>query len=81
MPLGPKLAYTAFMAILIPVYWHDYGPTNFLYFCDMALILTLVAIWPERSALLNLHVRGRHPRASNRSGWWIISPELPLASR
>ncbi len=47
IPFALKLAYTAYMAVLIPVYWHYYGPTNFLYFCDVALILTLLAIWPE----------------------------------
>jgi len=54
VPLGLKLAYTAFMAVLIPVYWHYYGPTNFLYFCDVALILTLVAIWPENTLLISM---------------------------
>jgi hypothetical protein len=44
VPTGLKLAYTAYMAVLVPVYWHYYGPTNFLYFCDVALILTLIAI-------------------------------------
>lgn len=34
IPLWLKIAYTAFMAVLIPVYWAHYGPTNFLYFCD-----------------------------------------------
>jgi hypothetical protein len=54
VPLGLKLAYTAFMAVLIPVYWHYYGPTNFLYFCDVALILTLSAIWPENALLISM---------------------------
>ena len=54
VPLGLKLAYTAFMAVLIPVYWHYYGPTNFLYFCDVALILTLIAIWPENALLISM---------------------------
>lgn len=53
VPIGIKIAYTAFMAVLIPVYWHDYGPTNFLYFCDVALILTLFAIWPENALLIS----------------------------
>ena len=44
-----KVAYTAFMAVLVPVYWHHYGPTNFLYFCDVALFLTLAG--PGRWAL------------------------------
>jgi len=54
VPLGLKLAYTAFMAVLIPVYLHFYGPTNFLYFCDVALLLTLIAIWPENALLLSM---------------------------
>ena len=54
LPLALKLAYTAFMAVLIPVYWSSYGPTNFLYFCDAALILTLIAIWPENALLISM---------------------------
>ena len=54
VPLAVKLAYTAFMAVLIPVYLHYYGPTNFLYFCDIALVLTLIAIWSENALLISM---------------------------
>ena len=54
VPLAVKLGYTAFMAVLVPVYWHYYGPTNFLYFCDIAPLLTLVAIWPENALLISM---------------------------
>lgn len=54
VPLALKLVYTAYMAVFIPVYWHYYGPTNFLYFCDVALILTLFAIWPENALLISM---------------------------
>jgi hypothetical protein len=54
LPLWFKLAYSAFMAVLVPVYWHYYGPTNFLYFCDVALILTLVGIWLESPLLISM---------------------------
>jgi hypothetical protein len=47
IPLWVKLAFTAFMAVLVPCYWHLYGPTNFLYFCDVALFLTLASLWTE----------------------------------
>jgi len=47
IPLGLKLAYTAFLAVLVPVYWTHYGPLNFLYFCDAALFVTLAALWSE----------------------------------
>lgn len=43
-------AFTAFMIVLVPVYWKSYGPTNFLYFCDVSLFLTLFALW-RRHAL------------------------------
>jgi hypothetical protein len=49
IPLWVKLLYTAFVVVLVPVYLHDYGPTNFLFFCDVALLMTLVAIWWESS--------------------------------
>jgi hypothetical protein len=54
LPLWLKIAYTAYMAVLLPVYGHDYGPTNFLYFCDVALILTLIAIWPENALIVSM---------------------------
>jgi len=50
VPMFIKGAYTAFMAVLVPVYWWHYSPTNFLYFCDIALFLTLYAVW-RNSAL------------------------------
>jgi len=54
IPLWLKLGYCVFMAVLIPVYWHYYGSTNFLYFCDIALILTLAGIWLESPLLLSM---------------------------
>jgi hypothetical protein len=54
VPLWLKLVFTAFMAALAPVYWHYYGPTNFLYFCDISLFLTLVGIWTESALLVSM---------------------------
>jgi len=54
IPLWVKLAYTAFMAVLVPVYWKNYGPTNFLYFCDTALLITLVGVWIESPLLASM---------------------------
>src|ERR1700683_5143926 len=58
IPLWLKLAFTGFMALLIPVYWSNYGPTNFLYFCDVALILTLVGVWSENRLLISMSAVG-----------------------
>jgi hypothetical protein len=54
LPLWIKLAYSAFMAVFIPVYWYYYGPTNFLYFCDVALLITLVGVWIESPLLISM---------------------------
>ncbi|MGH6673379.1 MAG: hypothetical protein ACRECV_15590 [Xanthobacteraceae bacterium] len=54
VPLAVKVAYSAFMAVLIPLYLHYYGPTNFLYVCDVSLLLTLLGIWPENSLLISM---------------------------
>ena len=54
VPLWLKFAYTAFMIVLVPVYWHYYGPTNFLYFCDVALFLTLVGLWLDSPLLISM---------------------------
>src|SRR4051812_17578246 len=68
LPLGVKLVYTAFMAVLIPVYWYYYGPTNFLYFCDMALIISLAGIWLESPLLISMCAVGiLIPQA-----YWVI---------
>ena len=54
IPLAAKVAITAFLAVLVPVYLHTYGPTNFLWFCDAALILTVAGMWWESSLLISM---------------------------
>jgi hypothetical protein len=58
IPLWLKVIYTAFVAVLVPYYWQAYGPTNFLYFCDVALLLTLVALWWESPLLASMSAVG-----------------------
>lgn len=58
IPLWAKLAYSAFVAVLVPYYWLTYGPTNFLYYCDVALLMTLAAIWTENRLLVSMPAVG-----------------------
>lgn len=58
IPLALKLAFTAFMAVMVPFYWITYGPTNFLYFCDVAMFFTLVAVWTESPLLASMPAVG-----------------------
>lgn len=51
LPLWLKLAYTAFVVVLIPAYWEQYGPQNFLWACDIALLLAVLALWFESTWL------------------------------
>jgi hypothetical protein len=54
IPFAAKIICTIFLAVLIPVYWRAYGPTNFLWFCDAALILTVAGMWLENSLLISM---------------------------
>ncbi len=58
VPIALKLAFTAFCAALIPTYLVHYGPTNFLYFCDEAMLLTLVGIWTGTPLLVSMAAVG-----------------------
>jgi len=54
IPLAAKVAGAAFLAVLVPIYLHTYGPTNFLWFCDAALVLTVIGMWWENSLLISM---------------------------
>ena len=54
IPLWLKVAYSAFVAVLVPYYWRTYGPVNFLWFCDIALLVTLPALWLENAFLFSM---------------------------
>jgi hypothetical protein len=54
IPLWIKLLYSAFVVILVPFYWVTYGPWNFLYFCDIALLVTAVGLWIENPLLISM---------------------------
>ena len=54
IPMWIKIAFTAFMAVLVPVYSYRWGPTNFLWFCDVALVVTLIGIWRESPRLIGM---------------------------
>jgi hypothetical protein len=55
LPFWLKLFYTAFMGIMIPIYWRAYGPADFLWFCDAAAILTIFALWLESPLLTSIN--------------------------
>ena len=54
IPLWLKIVYTLFVCLLVPVYWRRYGPANFLWFSDIALLVTVPALWLESSMLASM---------------------------
>jgi hypothetical protein len=59
-PVSPAftLAYALFLAILIPVYWHHYGPAHFLWFSDVVLLLTFAAVLLGQRLLASMQAVG-----------------------
>jgi hypothetical protein len=58
IPLWLKLAYSAMVGFLVPVYWHNYGPKNFLWFSDITLLGMVPALWLESSLLASMMTVG-----------------------
>src|SRR5436309_4425865 len=54
VPLWLKVLYTLFLCVLVPAYWTHYGPANFLWFSDIALLVTLAALWLENRFLASM---------------------------
>lgn len=54
IPLWLKISYTLFVAVLVPVYWVHYGPANFLWACDIALLVTVIALWRASRLLASM---------------------------
>jgi len=80
IPLWMKLATTAFVAVLVPVYWKIYGPENFLWFSDIALGTTVAALWLESPLLASMMVLaiGLPETAWNLDFFWRLATQRGL---
>jgi hypothetical protein len=58
IPFAFKIALTAFTLIIIPVYWKNWGPGNFLWFSDIALFGITAGVWLESSLLASMMATG-----------------------
>jgi hypothetical protein len=58
LPLWPKIAYTVFLAVIVPAYWVKNGLANFLWFSDIALLATGAGLWLESSLLASAMALG-----------------------
>jgi hypothetical protein len=60
-PLWATVAFTLMVAIIVPVYWVEYGPQNFLWFSDIALFLVLLSLWTGNRLLYSMMAVGVLP--------------------
>jgi len=58
MPLWIKITLTLFVFLLVPIYWRAYGVSNFLWFSDIALFGTCLAVWLENRLLSSMMALG-----------------------
>jgi hypothetical protein len=58
IPLWIKVSYTAFTVVTVAVYLKKYPLWNFLWASDIALIVTVPAVWLESSLLASMMVLG-----------------------
>src|SRR5438552_17380341 len=54
IPRKLKIAHTIYVIILVPAYWVHYGPPNFLWFSDLALIGLTPGLWREDRRLISM---------------------------
>jgi hypothetical protein len=58
LPLWLKVAWSAWVVVWAPVYWQQYGPQNFLYFCDLGNILIALGLWLESPLIFSWQATG-----------------------
>jgi hypothetical protein len=58
IPLWLKVVWTACVMAWIPLYWRQYGPQNFLFFCDLGNLFLAAALWLESPLLFSWQATG-----------------------
>lgn len=87
------MAYTVMVVVIVPIYWREHGPSNFLWLSDIALLSMVPALWFENKLIPSMMLIGVVPL----EGLWNIDficaghclelakymfdPEMPLYLR
>jgi len=58
IPLWLKIAWTVFVVAWAPIYWRQYGPQNFLFYCDLGNLLIMAALWLESRFVISWQAVG-----------------------
>ncbi|HEY6764413.1 MAG TPA: hypothetical protein VI386_06550, partial [Candidatus Sulfotelmatobacter sp.] len=58
IPVWLKIAWTLWLIAWFPLYWKQYGPQNFLFFCDLGNLLIGIALWLESPLIFSSQACG-----------------------
>jgi hypothetical protein len=58
IPLWLKVGWSLWVLVWAPVYWHQYGLQNFLYFCDLGNFFIAAALWLESPLIFSWQACG-----------------------
>jgi hypothetical protein len=58
IPLWLKVGWSLWVLVWMPVYWHQYGSQNFLYFCDLGNFFIAVGLWLESPLIFSWQACG-----------------------
>ena len=58
IPLWIKVLWTLAVIVWIPIYWRQYGPQNFLFFCDLGNLFIAVGLWLESPLIFSWQATG-----------------------
>jgi hypothetical protein len=58
IPAWLKIAWTLWVIVWVPMYWKQYGPQNFLFFCDLGNIFIGIALWLESPLIFSWQACG-----------------------
>jgi len=58
IPLWIKVLWTVCVIAWIPLYWRQYGPQNFLFFCDLGNLFITAGLWMESSLIFSWQASG-----------------------
>ena len=58
IPLWIKVLWTVCVIAWIPLYWRQYGPQNFLFFCDLGNLFITAGLWMESALIFSWQANG-----------------------
>jgi hypothetical protein len=58
IPLWIKVLWTVCVIAWIPLYWRQYGPQNFLFFCDLGNLFITAGLWMDSALIFSWQASG-----------------------